>query len=73
MQSECSTLCVKVDVQLTGPRGPGGNVYGIIAVVETELKRHGQINTANEFTKRALNSHSYDSVLQLCHEYVNCK
>lgn len=48
-----------------------GNVFVIIGKVTTALKRCGQHVRATEFAKRAMNSGSYDEVLQLCLKYVN--
>jgi hypothetical protein len=47
-----------------------GNVYAIIGAVSKCLKRAGQADKAEEFTKQAFASDSYDDVLMLCMEYV---
>ena len=50
--------------------GTDGNVFSIIGAVSKCLKRAGQPDAAKEFATRAMKSHSYDAVLQLCFEYV---
>lgn len=50
--------------------GTDGNVFSIIGRVSQALQRAGQRDKATEFQKRAFESHSYDAVLTLCHEYV---
>ncbi|MDD3474435.1 MAG: hypothetical protein PHP08_00845 [Candidatus Dojkabacteria bacterium] len=51
--------------------GTDGNVFSIIGKVSSCLKRAGMEEKAKEFTERALSSHSYDDVLNLCNEYVD--
>ena len=50
--------------------GQDGNVFSIIGRVSKALKRAGQQDKAKEFVDKATSSDSYDSVLQLCFEYV---
>ena len=54
-------------VQLSGE---DGNVFSIIGRVSKALKRAGQADKAKEFSEKAMNSQSYDAVLQLCFDYV---
>lgn len=54
-------------VQLSGE---DGNVFSIIGRVSKALKRAGQADKAKEFSEKAMNSESYDAVLQLCFDYV---
>jgi len=51
--------------------GTDGNVFCIIFKVSTTLKKAGLKNEAEEFSKKAMSSKSYDDVLCLCHDYVN--
>ena len=51
--------------------GTDGNVFCIISKVSRALKDVGQKDKAEEFSKKAMNSGSYDEVLCLCHNYVN--
>ena len=51
--------------------GQDGNVFNIIGIVSRTLKRAGQRDKANEFVEKARQSRSYDSVLQLCFQYVD--
>lgn len=51
--------------------GEDGNVFLIIGKVSSALKRAGHADLAKEFSNKALESHSYDAVLQLVMEYVN--
>jgi len=53
--------------------GTDGNVFAIIGRVAKTLERSGLGNgyeLAKEFRDKAMNSASYDAVLQLCSEYV---
>lgn len=50
--------------------GTDGNVFAIIGKVSKTLKRAGMTDKADEFTKKAFASGSYDKVLALCTEYV---
>ena len=47
-----------------------GNVFAVIGTVSKSLKKAGQSDKAEEFTKRAFESDSYQDVLALCFEYV---
>ena len=49
--------------------GEDGNAFAIIGRVRGALRKAGQQDRASEFAKRALESHSYDAVLQLAMEY----
>lgn len=51
--------------------GTDGNVFAVIGNVSRALKDAGQHDRATEFRKRALESHSYDDVLQLSFQYVD--
>jgi len=46
-----------------------GNVFNTIGRASAKLKRAGQRDKAEEFTKRAFASHSYDKVLAWCWEW----
>jgi hypothetical protein len=50
--------------------GEDGNVFAIIGRVSRALKTAGQRTKADEFTKKAFGSGSYDEVLRLAMEYV---
>ena len=50
--------------------GTDGNVFAIIGSVSRALKRAGLSDQACEFQARAMNSESYDAVLQLAFDYV---
>ena len=49
--------------------GENGNVFNVIGRVSKALKRAGLKDKAEEFTKKAFNSGSYDEVLRLATEY----
>ena len=51
--------------------GVDGNVFMVIGTVSRALKRAGQHDKAKEFSSKAMNSDSYDAVLQLCFDYVD--
>lgn len=51
--------------------GSNGNVFSIIGVVSKALKKAGQHDRAEEFQKKAMQSESYDAVLQLLYDYVD--
>lgn len=50
--------------------GTDGNVFAIIGAVSRSLKRANLYDRAREFVAKAMAANSYDSVLQLCFEYV---
>jgi hypothetical protein len=50
-----------------------GNVFFIIGRVSKTLKRAGLEAEAKEFVDKAMNTRSYDEVLQLCFKYVEVK
>jgi hypothetical protein len=50
--------------------GTDGNVFAIIGKVSATLKKAGQHGRAREFVAKAMQSASYDAVLQLCFDYV---
>jgi len=50
--------------------GKDGNVFNIIGIVSKTLKKEGMTKEASEFTAKAFNSESYDTVLCLCSNYV---
>ena len=60
----------KVDKPVCKLVGSDGNVFAVIGAVCKALRRAGQPDKAEEFSKRAMKSGSYDAVLQLCFEYV---
>jgi len=51
--------------------GENGNVFNIIAIVKKALNDSGQRDKGLEWQKRAIQSKSYDDVLNLMHEYVD--
>lgn len=51
--------------------GANGNVFVIISAVTTALNKAGMKAKAEEFTKKALQSESYDAVLALTMNYVD--
>jgi hypothetical protein len=53
--------------------GQDGNVFNLIGLVNTALKKTGHTDAAREFTSRAFGSHSYSEVLGLVQEYVAVK
>ncbi len=57
-----------VKVQLSGE---DGNVFAVIGRVSKALKRAGLRNEAEEFTKTAIESGSYDAVLRFCMDTVD--
>lgn len=57
----------KPTVKLTGQNG---NVYNIISLVSTALRKTGQRDKEKEWQEKAFKCGSYDEVLQLCFEYV---
>jgi hypothetical protein len=59
-------VTTKPEVQLTGT---DGNVFAIIGTVSKTLKRAGLTAEAQEFTKKAFASESYDAVLRLAMTY----
>jgi hypothetical protein len=52
-----------VEVQLTGE---DGNAFFIIGRVSKALKRAGHADAAEEFSKQAFATGSYDEMLRLC-------
>ena len=50
--------------------GTDGNVFAIIRRVKRALRKVGEDNLADEFSRKALGAKSYDEVLRLCMEYV---
>ena len=53
--------------------GEDGNVFNLIGIVNSTLKKAGMKEKAKEFTAKAFNCKSYDEVLQLIQEYVDVK
>lgn len=51
--------------------GENGNVFNIIGRVCNALKRAKLQEQSDKFAERAMQSESYDEVLQLCMEYVD--
>lgn len=51
--------------------GTDGNVFAVIGTVTRCLKTAGQPERAEEFTKAAFASRSYNEVLGLCFDYVD--
>jgi hypothetical protein len=52
-------------------RGPGGNVYMIIAKVVLALRGAGLEDKATELRSRVPQQHSYEDVLEVCKEYAD--
>jgi hypothetical protein len=50
--------------------GANGNVFNVMGLVRRALRDAGQSEQAEEFIARAVQSEDYDTVLQLCFEYV---
>jgi hypothetical protein len=50
--------------------GANGNVFNIIGLVSKALKDDGQTDKAKEFQEKAMQSGSYEEVLNLTHDYV---
>lgn len=50
--------------------GEDGNAFVIIGRVTNTLKKAGLKERAKEFSEKAIESESYDKLLQLCMEYV---
>lgn len=48
-----------------------GNAYAIIGAVKQALKNNKDHDKVNEFNEKALQSKSYDDLLQLTFQYVN--
>lgn len=59
-----------VTVQLTGE---DGNVFAIIGRVTREMKKHGLREEADAFAREAMSQSSYDDVLALCMDTVDCR
>jgi len=51
--------------------GEDGNVFNLVSIVNSALKKADMKEKAKEFTTKAFNCKSYDEVLQLIHEYVD--
>jgi len=51
--------------------GKDGNVFSIIGSVAREMRKAGYKELADEFTREATSSESYDAVLRLVMEYVD--
>lgn len=50
--------------------GEDGNVFNLIGIVSKALKKAGEKELANTFTKEAFSSNSYEEVLNLIGDYV---
>ena len=61
---------MKPIVKLTGI---DGNVFSIIGTMSRTLKAQGLFKEAQDFSRKAMNCHSYDAVLQLCCEYADIR
>ncbi len=57
----------KPTVKLTGQNG---NVYNIISLVSSALRKAGLRDKEKEWKEKAFKAGSYDEVLQLCFDYV---
>lgn len=58
---------IKPTVKLTGQNG---NVYNIISLVSSALRKAGLRDKEKEWQEKAFKADSYDEVLQLCFDYV---
>lgn len=61
---------MKPIVKLTGI---DGNVFSIIGTMSRTLKAQGLFKEAQDFSRKAMNCHSYYAVLQLCFEYADIR
>lgn len=52
-------------------RGPSGNIYFVLGLVQRELRKQRRINDFNELRDKVLNSKSYDEALSHIREYVD--
>lgn len=52
-------------------RGPSGNVYHIIGMVQQAMRKQRRIMEYNEMWERVQNSKSYDQALTVMREYVD--
>jgi len=50
--------------------GEDGNVFNLIGIVSSEMKRAGLVEEAKGMTQKAMQCHSYEEVLALFSEYV---
>lgn len=53
--------------------GQDGNVFNIIGLISSALKKAGMVSEAKEFTSKAFSSESYDAVLVLSMEYCDVR
>jgi hypothetical protein len=53
--------------------GVDGNVFSIIGTMTRSMKAEGLFKEAQEFSRKAMDCHSYDAVLQLCFEYADIR
>ena len=52
-------------------RGPSGNIFCILGMVQRELRKKRRINDFNELRDKVTNSHSYKEALSIIREYVD--
>lgn len=50
--------------------GEDGNIFFILGRVSRTLKKHGEVDQAQEVSERVMASGSYDEALQIIMEYV---
>ena len=53
--------------------GVDGNVFSIIGTMTRSMKAQGLFKESQEFSRKAMDCHSYDAVLQLCCEYADIR
>lgn len=51
--------------------GPSGNIFYILGLVRTVLRKQRRIIDYNNCWKRVINSHSYNEALEIIKEYVD--
>ena len=52
-------------------RGSSGNIFAVLALTQTALRKERRINDFNECRDRVFASHSYDESLAIIREYVD--
>lgn len=45
-------------------KGPGGNIFALLAAVRTELRKQHRITEFNDLWEKVGNSHSYEEALK---------
>ena len=55
------------------PKGESGNIFYILAMVRSELRKQRRIQDYNDCWERVQNSHSYEEALKVINEYVELR